>query len=53
MRPLAVPLIELKGYWLEHAGFVIGKEVRVFVSDGELIIRTVNAETHSDNDLRP
>lgn len=52
-RPLAVPLIELKGYWLEQAGFMIGNEVQVFMNDRELIIRTASTETHSDNDLRP
>lgn len=38
IRPRPVPLIELKGYWLEQAGFPIGKEISVFLKNSELII---------------
>lgn len=38
-----VPTIILKGKWLEDAGFNVGTEINVEISDGEIkIIRNLN-----------
>jgi toxic protein SymE len=39
-RPPAVPFIRLKGYWLEKAGFSVGKLVKVEVADNCIKIVT-------------
>lgn len=36
--PRPVPWIQLKGYWLEQAGFAIGTPLTVKVSKGKLVI---------------
>jgi hypothetical protein len=33
-----VPYLRMRGRWLERAGFAIGRNVRVEVSEGRLII---------------
>ncbi len=33
-----VPFLRLSGRWLEHAGFAIGRSVKVEVSEGRLLI---------------
>ena len=40
-RPDA-PYLRLRGRWLEHAGFVIGRQVKVEVSEGRLTIEQVD-----------
>jgi hypothetical protein len=37
-----VPFLRLSGRWLDRAGFVIGRGVKVDVSDGRLIIEPVD-----------
>jgi hypothetical protein len=37
-----VPYLRLRGRWLERAGFAIGRNVRVDVNEGRLIIETVD-----------
>lgn len=32
-RPPEVPLLRLRGYWLQQAGFEVGQRVRVHVTD--------------------
>jgi hypothetical protein len=32
-RPPEVPLLRLRGYWLQQAGFSVGQRVQVYVSD--------------------
>ncbi len=32
-RPPAVPLLRLRGYWLQQAGFSAGQQVRVHIAD--------------------
>ncbi len=36
--PPEVPLLELRGYWLQQAGFDVGCRVRVVVRDGYLLV---------------
>lgn len=42
--PAPVPWIQLKGYWLNAAGFAIGTPVRVDVQDGRLVIEVVRCK---------
>jgi toxic protein SymE len=35
-----VPWIQLKGYWLQQAGFAINTPVKVWVMDGCLVLTT-------------
>jgi toxic protein SymE len=37
-----VPWIQLKGYWLQRAGFEINTPVKVRVMDGCLVLTTTN-----------
>lgn len=37
-----VPWIQMKGYWLEQAGFLIGCRVKVQVIKNRLILTTMN-----------
>jgi hypothetical protein len=37
-----VPYMRLRGYWLQDAGFVIGRHVRIEVSEGRLMIEQVD-----------
>jgi len=37
-----VPYLRLRGRWLEHAGFAIGRSVKVEISEGRLLIETVD-----------
>jgi type I toxin-antitoxin system toxin SymE len=37
-----VPYLRLSGRWLERAGFVIGRSVKVEVSEGRLLIERVD-----------
>lgn len=37
-RPLPVPFIELKGYWLDQIGFEVGKELQVLPGVDHLVI---------------
>ena len=32
-RPREVPLLRLRGYWLQQAGFSIGQRVQVYVAE--------------------
>jgi hypothetical protein len=32
-RPPEVPLLRLRGYWLQHAGFEVGQRVQVNVTE--------------------
>ena len=36
-----VPYIRLRGRWLKDAGFAIGRNVKVEVSEGKLVIEAV------------
>lgn len=36
--PQEVPLLRLRGYWLQQAGFSAGQRVRVHVADGCITI---------------
>ncbi len=36
--PPEVPFLELRGYWLQQAGFDVGSRVRVIVRDGYLLV---------------
>ena len=42
------PFLRLQGRWLERAGFVIGARVRVWVSEGRLVVETVETEERED-----
>lgn len=37
-RPPQVPLLRLRGYWLQQAGFSAGQRVQVHVADGCITI---------------
>ncbi len=37
-RPPEVPLLRLRGYWLEQAGFSAGQRVQVHIADGCITI---------------
>jgi hypothetical protein len=37
-RPPEVPLLRLRGYWLQQAGFAAGQRVQVHVADGCITI---------------
>jgi hypothetical protein len=37
-----VPYMRLRGHWLKDAGFVIGRQVRIEVSAGRLMIEQVD-----------
>jgi toxic protein SymE len=37
-----VPYLRLRGRWLEDAGFVIGRHVRIEVDEGRLMIEPVD-----------
>ena len=37
-RAMSVPLLRLQGAWLERAGFLVGRTVKVCVSSGRLVI---------------
>lgn len=44
--PLApMPLLRLKGRWMDAAGFAIGRPVRVEVTPGRLVLEIVDDET--------
>ncbi len=36
--PPEVPFLELRGYWLQQAGFDVGSRVRVVARDGYLLV---------------
>ena len=36
-----MPMLRLRGHWLEEAGFPIGRELAIDVREGELAIRAV------------
>lgn len=42
-----VPWVQLKGYWLEQAGFTISAPIRVRVMDGCLVLTTLAQEEES------
>jgi len=42
--PRPVPWIQLKGYWLEQAGFSIDTPVLVEVSEGKLVITALDRQ---------
>jgi toxic protein SymE len=42
-----VPWIQLKGYWLQQAGFEINTPVKVRVMDGCLVLTTTDEPTGS------
>jgi toxic protein SymE len=37
-----VPCVRLRGRWLQDAGFVIGRHVKIEVSEGRLLIEQVD-----------
>ena len=37
-RPPAVPVLRLRGYWLEQAGFSAGQRVRIQIAEQRIII---------------
>ena len=37
-----VPYMRLRGFWLQDAGFVIGRHVKIEVSEGRLLIEQVD-----------
>lgn len=37
-RPPAVPVIRLRGYWLQQAGFSAGQRVSIQIADQRIII---------------
>lgn len=39
-RDIWVPQLRLSGKWLEEAGFKIGDQIRIEVSEGQLILKT-------------
>lgn len=39
-----MPFLRLRGRWLDQAGFGIGANVRVEVSDGRLVLEVIDAE---------
>jgi hypothetical protein len=39
-----MPLLRLQGRWLAKAGFAIGSEVRVEVTDGRLVLEVIEPE---------
>jgi toxic protein SymE len=39
--PPPVPYMLLKGYWLDKAGFTIGKNISIEVGEGCLVIRVI------------
>ncbi|WP_350338016.1 SymE family type I addiction module toxin [Sessilibacter corallicola] len=44
-----VPLIQLKGYWLNEAGFTIDIELSVYVKDGCITSTSKNPTSDSSN----
>jgi hypothetical protein len=40
-RPVTVPWIQMRGRWLDAAGFAIGAKVRVQVKPGRLVLTVV------------
>jgi hypothetical protein len=47
-RTTSVPMLRLQGAWLERAGFLVGRTVKVLVSSGRLIIEAVEPERVSN-----
>jgi toxic protein SymE len=43
--PSPVPYVLLKGYWLKKAGFPIGTNISVEVSDGCLVIKAIQSSS--------
>ncbi|MES2675070.1 MAG: SymE family type I addiction module toxin [Pseudomonadota bacterium] len=43
--PPPVPYVLLKGFWLKKAGFPIGTNISVEVSDGCLVIRAIRSSS--------
>jgi Toxin SymE, type I toxin-antitoxin system len=41
---MSVPLLRLQGAWLERAGFLVGRMVKVSVSFGQLVIEAAEPE---------
>ena len=37
-----VPYVRLRGHWLQEAGFVIGRHVKIEVSEGRLMIEQID-----------
>lgn len=37
-----VPYLRLRGRWLQHAGFVIGRHVKIEVNEGRMTIEQVD-----------
>jgi toxic protein SymE len=37
-RPPLVPYIRLRGYWLDKAGFAVGKRVNIQVTDSRITL---------------
>jgi len=42
-RPPEVPLLRLRGYWLQQAGFAAGQRVQAHVADGCITILPAQA----------
>ena len=38
--PVPVPWVQIKGYWLNQAGFTIGSQLSVEVKEGCIILKT-------------
>ncbi|NKC10800.1 MAG: type I addiction module toxin, SymE family [Gammaproteobacteria bacterium] len=37
-KPIPVPWIQLKGYWLDQAGFTVGIELEIKISQQRMVI---------------
>ncbi len=43
--PQPIPLLRVRGRWLDEAGFTIGAEVRIVVARGLLALEVIDTET--------
>ncbi len=48
--PRPVPWVQLKGYWLEAAGFVIDAPIRVRVMEGCLVLTVMMGSGKTQDD---
>lgn len=47
VRSVPMPFLRLQGRWLDQAGFPIGAEVQVHVSQGRLVLEVIGAAGNS------
>jgi len=48
--PRPVPWVQLKGYWLEQAGFIIDMPIKVRVMEGCLVLTVVSRPGEAQED---